>query len=151
MKWKGKKKKNEHKNHIILILIKWINICPCLFARRKGRGREREMTQKGTTETSEWPASLTSFVVCSVFLFCSPPHHPSSPMAPTYSLEEVSKHTKTGDVWIAIRGKVYNVSEFMSDHPGGEEVIRDVAGQSSIPNLLYFLPVLYCCIFLYWM
>jgi cytochrome b involved in lipid metabolism len=46
----------------------------------------------------------------------------------TYTLEQVSKHTKSGDIWLAIRGKVYDVSSFVAEHPGGEEVIRDVAG-----------------------
>ncbi|KAL8540988.1 hypothetical protein ACS0TY_002320 [Phlomoides rotata] len=40
-----------------------------------------------------------------------------------YSFEEVSKHNKPGDCWIIISGKVYDVSQFLKDHPGGGEVI----------------------------
>jgi len=49
----------------------------------------------------------------------------------TYNKEQVSKHTKSGDIWLAIRGKVYDVSTFISEHPGGEEIIRDVAGRDA--------------------
>nr|BAE94683.1 cytochrome b5 [Physarum polycephalum] len=52
-------------------------------------------------------------------------------MSTTYTLEQVSKHTKSGDIWLAVRGKVYDVSDFVAEHPGGEEVIRDVAGRDA--------------------
>jgi len=49
----------------------------------------------------------------------------------TITLQEVAKHNKNGDLWLAIRGKVYNVSAFLGEHPGGEEVLRDVAGKEA--------------------
>lgn len=33
---------------------------------------------------------------------------------------ELTKHNKIHDGWIAIRGKVYNVTRYMDFHPGGE-------------------------------
>ncbi|CAK9442299.1 uncharacterized protein LODBEIA_P60420 [Lodderomyces beijingensis] len=45
-----------------------------------------------------------------------------------YDLEQVSKHTTHDDCWVVINGKVYNVSSYIDEHPGGEEVILDVAG-----------------------
>jgi cytochrome b involved in lipid metabolism len=36
----------------------------------------------------------------------------------TYTLEEVAKHRKDGDLWVAINGKVYDISKF-NEHPGG--------------------------------
>ncbi|KAI5970158.1 CYB5 [Candida margitis] len=48
--------------------------------------------------------------------------------AKVYELDEISKHTTHDDVWVVINGKVYNVSSYIDEHPGGEEVILDVAG-----------------------
>lgn len=35
------------------------------------------------------------------------------------SYEELTKHDKIDDSWLAIRGKVYNVTKYMDFHPGG--------------------------------
>jgi len=48
-----------------------------------------------------------------------------------YSLEEVEKYKKGGqekDVWIVIHDLVYDVTKFLDEHPGGEEVLFDVSG-----------------------
>ena len=42
--------------------------------------------------------------------------------------EELSKHYSTDDMWMAINGKVYDVTKFLDDHPGGDEVMKDTAG-----------------------
>jgi len=46
-----------------------------------------------------------------------------------YSLAEVAKHRKADDCWVIHNQKVYNVSDFVQDHPGGEEFILDHAGE----------------------
>lgn len=33
---------------------------------------------------------------------------------------ELAKHCKQDDAWLAIRGKVYNVTHYMEFHPGGK-------------------------------
>lgn len=43
--------------------------------------------------------------------------------------EELSKHNKQDDAWIAIRGKVYNVTPYMEYHPGGIDELMRGAGQ----------------------
>ncbi|GAB1605537.1 cytochrome b5 reductase 4-like [Argonauta hians] len=43
------------------------------------------------------------------------------------SIEELAKHNKENDAWMAIRGKVYNVTPYMEYHPGGiDELMRGV-------------------------
>ncbi|XP_078434743.1 uncharacterized protein LOC144705788 [Wolffia australiana] len=39
------------------------------------------------------------------------------------SPEEVTRHTSAKDCWVVIHGKVYDVSQFLSDHPGGEDML----------------------------
>lgn len=36
----------------------------------------------------------------------------------SYTVEELKEHTTEEDCWLAIHGKVYNVTEFLDEHPG---------------------------------
>ncbi|XP_011345689.1 cytochrome b5 isoform X2 [Ooceraea biroi] len=46
-----------------------------------------------------------------------------------FTREEVSKRTaSTKDVWIIIHDNVYDVTSFLNEHPGGEEVLLEQAG-----------------------
>jgi cytochrome-b5 reductase len=49
----------------------------------------------------------------------------------TYTLEEIAKHTTDEDCWIIIHNKVYNVSSYFEEHPGGAEVLKEFAGLDS--------------------
>lgn len=39
------------------------------------------------------------------------------------TIEEVKVHNKEGDCWLIIENKVYDVSVYMSKHPGGDEIL----------------------------
>lgn len=52
-------------------------------------------------------------------------------MSKQFTAEEVRKHNKKDDCWIILDGKVYDVTKFLEDHPGGEEVVIDCAGCTS--------------------
>lgn len=45
-----------------------------------------------------------------------------------YRLEEVAKHNTPKEIWLVIHGRVYDVSRFLNEHPGGEEVLLEQAG-----------------------
>jgi cytochrome b involved in lipid metabolism len=47
------------------------------------------------------------------------------------TLEAVGKHNNRDDCFIIIHGKVYDVSKFLLDHPGGEEVLFEFAGKDA--------------------
>ncbi|WFD21012.1 L-lactate dehydrogenase (cytochrome) [Malassezia caprae] len=49
-------------------------------------------------------------------------------MAPI-RFEEVTKHTTADDCWVVIGNKVYNMTSFLSDHPGGPQIIIKNAGK----------------------
>ncbi|KAJ2829235.1 hypothetical protein IWW50_000970 [Coemansia erecta] len=49
----------------------------------------------------------------------------------TFTADEIKKHNKREDVWIVIHDKVYDVTKFLDEHPGGEEVILENAGKDS--------------------
>lgn len=46
-----------------------------------------------------------------------------------YTAIDVARHTTKKDCWITRNGKVYNVSEFVNDHPGGDDLILQYAGK----------------------
>lgn len=52
-------------------------------------------------------------------------------MAKTFTRDEVAKHNTEDSVWFIIDSKVYDVSEFLDAHPGGEAVLRQVAGKDA--------------------
>ena len=41
---------------------------------------------------------------------------------PTFTAEDVATHNTRDDIWFAVHGKVYDVTDFLDEHPGGEEV-----------------------------
>ncbi|XP_044149292.1 cytochrome b5 [Bufo gargarizans] len=45
-----------------------------------------------------------------------------------YTLEEIQKHNNSKSTWIILHHKVYDVTKFLEEHPGGEEVLREQAG-----------------------
>jgi flavocytochrome c len=49
----------------------------------------------------------------------------------TYTLEEVAKHNKEGDLWVVVNGQVLDVTHFMKRHPGGAKAILLYAGKDA--------------------
>eukprot|EP00243_Klebsormidium_subtile_P008429 TRINITY_DN399_c0_g1_i3.p1 TRINITY_DN399_c0_g1~~TRINITY_DN399_c0_g1_i3.p1 ORF type:complete len:120 (+),score=19.67 TRINITY_DN399_c0_g1_i3:151-510(+) len=47
------------------------------------------------------------------------------------TLEEASKHTTEKDAWLVIHGKVYDVTKFLEEHPGGDEVLLTSTAQDA--------------------
>lgn len=52
-------------------------------------------------------------------------------MAQIITLEEVKRHNTRDNVWFVIHNKVYDVTKFMDEHPGGEEVLLEQAGKDA--------------------
>ena len=49
-------------------------------------------------------------------------------MSRQISEDEVGQHNKEGDCWIVIDGAVLDVSEYMKDHPGGSDLLKNESG-----------------------
>ena len=54
------------------------------------------------------------------------PEHCHRPMASRVLTD--SYHDRCSQVWLAISGIAYDVTEFLAEHPGGEEVVMEVTG-----------------------
>src|ERR1043165_5219838 len=46
-----------------------------------------------------------------------------------YTREEVARHNTPSDLWVIHNNKVYDVTEFAVDHPGGPELIKEWGGK----------------------
>ncbi|XP_018425920.1 PREDICTED: cytochrome b5 isoform X1 [Nanorana parkeri] len=45
-----------------------------------------------------------------------------------YTLEDVQKRNSAKELWLVIHGRVYDITSFVEEHPGGEEVLFEQAG-----------------------
>ncbi|KAK3561820.1 hypothetical protein QTP86_017074 [Hemibagrus guttatus] len=48
-----------------------------------------------------------------------------------YSCKEVQAHNASKDTWLIIHDKVYDITSFLEEHPGGEEVLLEQAGSDA--------------------
>ncbi|XP_008286411.1 cytochrome b5 type B isoform X2 [Stegastes partitus] len=48
-----------------------------------------------------------------------------------YTLEEIRVHNMSNDTWLIIHDKVYDITGFLEEHPGGEEVLLEQAGSDA--------------------
>jgi len=55
----------------------------------------------------------------------------SSSATTTYSLEEVGNHKNCQSAWVVIKNEIYDVTKFLEEHPGGEEVLLEQAGRDA--------------------
>ncbi|XP_039061365.1 cytochrome b5-like [Hibiscus syriacus] len=45
--------------------------------------------------------------------------------------EDLVKHKDRADCWLLISGKVYDVTQFLEEHPGGDEVLLAASGKDA--------------------
>ncbi|KAL4574338.1 hypothetical protein LXL04_021167 [Taraxacum kok-saghyz] len=48
-----------------------------------------------------------------------------------FTMQEASEHNSAGDCWVVIDGKVYDVSTYLDEHPGGDDVLLQVTGKDA--------------------
>ncbi|XP_067215389.1 cytochrome b5 isoform X2 [Linepithema humile] len=52
----------------------------------------------------------------------------ATPANKLFTRAEVAKHTDSKDIWLIIHNNVYDITSFISQHPGGEEVLLEQGG-----------------------
>ncbi|KAH6917254.1 cytochrome b2 [Coprinopsis sp. MPI-PUGE-AT-0042] len=50
---------------------------------------------------------------------------------PPFKLQDVSQHSSIESCWVIIQNKVYDVTEFLHEHPGGAAIILKYAGKDA--------------------
>lgn len=72
---------------------------------------------------------IVAGVVLINLLTKTPPHQSlASPsvvaVSSEYKLADVTKHASVRDCWTAINDKVYNITDYIPNHPGGSRIIQ---------------------------
>ncbi|CUS23254.1 LAQU0S09e00650g1_1 [Lachancea quebecensis] len=57
--------------------------------------------------------------------------HAIAGQLPVISREELATHTSAEDCWLAIHGSVYDVTRYLTQHPGGAQVMLKLAGKDA--------------------
>lgn len=52
-------------------------------------------------------------------------------MSKQFTKKDVSEHNKEKDMLIIVDENVYDVSEFVNEHPGGAKILKRVAGKDA--------------------
>ncbi|KAK3035959.1 hypothetical protein RJ639_031382 [Escallonia herrerae] len=48
-----------------------------------------------------------------------------------YTMQEAAQHNTKEDCWVVIDGKVYDVSTYLDEHPGGDDVLLATTGKDA--------------------
>eukprot|EP01130_Rhizamoeba_saxonica_P017108 TRINITY_DN8141_c0_g1_i1.p1 TRINITY_DN8141_c0_g1~~TRINITY_DN8141_c0_g1_i1.p1 ORF type:complete len:141 (-),score=28.58 TRINITY_DN8141_c0_g1_i1:28-450(-) len=54
------------------------------------------------------------------------------------TVSELSLHNKIDDCWIALQGQVFDITQFLPYHPGGKDIIVEVAGKDVTEYYNYY-------------
>ncbi|KAL5086984.1 hypothetical protein Trisim1_008548 [Trichoderma cf. simile WF8] len=49
----------------------------------------------------------------------------------TFYIKDVQEHNRPDDIWMVIHNKVYNVTSYLEDHPGGVDILIAEAGKDT--------------------
>ncbi|XP_075392852.1 fatty acid 2-hydroxylase [Tenrec ecaudatus] len=60
---------------------------------------------------------------------------PAPPLAASFSPADLQKRLATGDCWVRCGTRLYDLSDFVRHHPGGEQLLRMRAGQDISADL----------------
>lgn len=52
--------------------------------------------------------------------------------------KELAQHKLPGDYWVALNGKIYNITEYLDYHPGGAEILARNAGRDIMPLFMKY-------------
>ncbi len=81
-----------------------------------------------TTNVTETTAASTSAAATVTAEQPAPTITEPTPEPRGYRLEEVAQHREKTDCWTAVDGKVYDLTPFISKHPGGVKNIMKLCG-----------------------
>ncbi|KAJ1326614.1 Cytochrome b5-like Heme/Steroid binding domain-containing protein [Microdochium nivale] len=52
-------------------------------------------------------------------------------MSKSYTLKEVGEHKDGDSMWLVVDNGVYDISNFLEEHPGGAKILKRMAGKDA--------------------
>jgi peptidoglycan hydrolase-like protein with peptidoglycan-binding domain len=113
------------------------------------RAKIKELSCNGPVAQQPVPTTPTNPVMCTMEMVqcpdgsysgrsgpncetsCPKPVTPTPVTQKTYTTTEVALHSTRSDCWITMAGSVYDVSSYISMHPGGSVVITNQCGKDA--------------------
>ena len=125
-----------------------ISVNPADVGMQRGNFKSRKMVGLGQRKRTERLSSSAFYRLCVSLLVdvaedaadASTPsddiahdgNHETTAMSKRiriFSAEDVAAHNSASSCWISHGGKVYDVTKFLNDHPGGDDLILEHAGK----------------------
>ena len=95
------------------------------------RGKVKVKISWKDQPTSKTTASTSSTTTKTAAQPSAVPSTPAVKKDREISVDEVSKHNKEQDCWVIVNGEVLDVTNFLSEHPGGKKAILLFAGKDA--------------------
>ncbi|CAG2163669.1 unnamed protein product [Oppiella nova] len=48
-----------------------------------------------------------------------------------FTRDEVRDHNETDSLWVIVESKVYDITHFLGEHPGGRDILREYGGMDA--------------------
>jgi cytochrome b involved in lipid metabolism len=109
-------KKNKFTPFIVGAVVIVIALLVAYSTNSKNSSKYKPATQSQTPTTTTTPTPST-------------PTPPSAQGPKTYTLADISKHADRTNCWTTVSGSVYDVTAWISQHPGGAEAIISLCGR----------------------
>ena len=87
---------------------------------RKKQGAKPSKLAKGTGKFAKNPKNQGAHMV---FYNMTKNQAPLKQFDRPITLRELKKHRRVDDCWLAIDGKVYDVTDYIKYHPGGKKIL----------------------------
>jgi L-lactate dehydrogenase (cytochrome) len=113
---------------------------PLARAARAGRSSARRFVSTSTSTSSGFTrvalaAAGAAVVAGTTYAFLPQAHADALRVTKAgeriITLEELGKHWQAGSLWVAVDGKVYDVSDFANIHPGGIRILLENGGRDA--------------------
>lgn len=102
---------------IIGLLIMIIGVAVYVFMQQSDDSTTEDVASTDTTQQSE---ELTP-----------PPTENDELQVAEYTAEQVAEHSTADDCWTIIDGRVYELTSYIEQHPGGTEILRACGGDGT--------------------